>query len=442
MAVRVRVKNFQSLEDAEIVIDGFTSISGPNNSGKTALMRAIRGLFTNAPYAPLLRSGAAFLSVEIEFDDGTLILWEKGTERPDGKGKGINRYTLNGKVLEGVGRGVPPEVENLGVRAVSAGNQTIWPQVAEQFDGTLFLLNRSGAVVAEALSDVEKVGKLTSALRLSEKDRRAASTELKIRRDDMADAEREYSKYEGLEEVGVRVRAISALEARAQTLGSEFQEAQRLGASHRSALASEKAYRGFSYREPSPEAALSLSGRLKEATGVRAALRTREAQEARYKGYGYSAPDSERALKIQGVLKVAREYREKHGRYQETVTRLAGFDAYSSPDSERALKLQRVLTTCIELRARKVEAEDQLEAYSFCEVPLFPGIGEVTGISEELHAARDIQRRLTIAKSALQDLAREEEVSAASLVEAEKDVSRLLGDRGVCPTCNTVHAPL
>ena len=33
--------NFQSLKDVTAVIDGMTVVTGPNNSGKTALMRAV-----------------------------------------------------------------------------------------------------------------------------------------------------------------------------------------------------------------------------------------------------------------------------------------------------------------------------------------------------------------------------------------------------------------
>ena len=185
MAVQVRVQNFQSIADASVSIDGLTVVTGANNSGKTAFMRAIRGVFTNAPPGPLVRHGCAHLSVALTFDDGTSVLWEKGWEKPGRKGKTINRYTVNGKQIATVGRGVPPEVESLGVREISAASDRVWPQIAQQFDGTLFLVNRPGSAVAEALSDVERVGALSSALKASEKDRRSANAELKVRRKDV-----------------------------------------------------------------------------------------------------------------------------------------------------------------------------------------------------------------------------------------------------------------
>ncbi len=90
MAVTARIQNFQSIEDATIVIDGLTVITGTNNSGKTSVMRAIRGVFTNATAGPLVRHGCAHLSVTLTFDDGTSVLWEKGvgeagSERQDGQ---------------------------------------------------------------------------------------------------------------------------------------------------------------------------------------------------------------------------------------------------------------------------------------------------------------------------------------------------------------------
>lgn len=184
MAFTVRVRDFQAIKDVTLRVSGLTVVTGTNNSGKTSLMRAVRGVFTNPPAGPLVRLGSAYLSVDLTFDDGHTLTWEKGHEKPGGKGKAINRYTIDGKTLEGVGRGVPSEIEALGVRGITAGSEETWPQIARQFDGNLFLVDRPGSVVAEALSDVERVGKLSDALRASESDRRAVVSEVKIRRAD------------------------------------------------------------------------------------------------------------------------------------------------------------------------------------------------------------------------------------------------------------------
>jgi DNA repair ATPase RecN len=201
MAITVRVQNFQSIEDATVVIDGFTVVTGPNNSGKTALQRAIRGVFTNPPAGALVRHGTAFLSVTITFPDGQTVCWEKGDK--------VNRYIVNGgKPLEGVGRGVPEVVSNMGVHFIKAGNEKLWPQIAQQFTGQIFLLDRPGSMVAEAVADVEKVGQLSAALKLSEKDRRSALGDLKVRRKDEVSLQKELDGFAGLNGAETEVSAL------------------------------------------------------------------------------------------------------------------------------------------------------------------------------------------------------------------------------------------
>ena len=67
--MKVTVENFQSIKRAEIDVDGFTVITGPNNSGKTALMRAIRGAFQNAPGSAFIRHGEKECRVEVDLGD-------------------------------------------------------------------------------------------------------------------------------------------------------------------------------------------------------------------------------------------------------------------------------------------------------------------------------------------------------------------------------------
>ena len=104
----VEIHNFQSIKEATIEVDGFTVISGRNNSGKTSPLRAILAVFTNPPIGAFLRHGEKKLSVEIRFDDGKWVRWEK-----DDKGKAV--YVVNGIRLQNVGRSVPPEVLALGI---------------------------------------------------------------------------------------------------------------------------------------------------------------------------------------------------------------------------------------------------------------------------------------------------------------------------------------
>lgn len=209
MALTVRVQDFQSIVDVTVVIDGFTVVTGANNSGKTALQRAIQGVFTNPPAGALVRHGAKYLSVTITFPSGDVVTWEKGEK--------VNRYIVNGKKIEGLGRGgVPDEVKALGVYDIKAGSDRIWPQIAPQFTGQVFLLDRPGSMLAEAVADVEKVGQLSAALKLSERDRRSAVSDLKVRRQDEKDLQAELDGFAGLDDADAKVSSVESSLAEAQ----------------------------------------------------------------------------------------------------------------------------------------------------------------------------------------------------------------------------------
>lgn len=197
--VKLRISNCQSLEEVTLQIKGLTVLTGPSNSGKTALERAVRGLFTNPPHGSLLRHGTEQLTVTLAFDDGQSVSWEKGPK--------VNRYTVNGKLLERVERKVPEEVWALGVAPITLSNKdVVWAQFATQFpggsfSGPIFLLDRPGSVLAEVVSDVEKVGKLSSALRSVESDRRSLTGTMKLRKEDRKRVTQELTDYTSFSQV-------------------------------------------------------------------------------------------------------------------------------------------------------------------------------------------------------------------------------------------------
>lgn len=183
MAIKLKIKGFQSIENSEVVIDGFTVITGPNNEGKSALVRSIKGLFSNYSGSKhgWVRHGHKSLSVDMEFEDGNRVLWERGPK--------TSRYEINGDCLEKTGQYVPEELEAVGVHPLTFGSNTkVWPQIADQFNQT-FLVMESGSIFAEAIADVDRVGKLNKALRKAEQDRRGLASKAKVRRSDLKDIE-------------------------------------------------------------------------------------------------------------------------------------------------------------------------------------------------------------------------------------------------------------
>jgi DNA repair exonuclease SbcCD ATPase subunit len=399
LAVQVRIKNFQSIKDSSIVIDGLTAITGTNNSGKTAAMRAIRGVFTNPPAGPLVRHGKAFLSVSLSFDDGTTVTWEKGWEKPEKKGKTVNRYYVNGHPIENVGSGVPPEVESLGVRDVKAASDKVWPQIAEQFDGALFLVNRPGSVVAEALSDVEKVGKLTEALKLSEKDNRSVKSELKVRMKDLTSKEEDLSRYDGLDDVGV---LVSELETRNSTLESQKSQVSKVE---------------------------SLLGSLGSAT-------------SRVDGFsGFDpdvVPDSSRIIRVaKGVEKVSGLLSRLESS-RSALDSLSGFHELKIPDHSDTSGLLKKLELVEGLSKRLSSAQEKSERYQGFEGSV-PDSGPMQKDLDNFREAAGFFKRLSAAKKDLEERSSQLEVAHSELESASLEVKRILEELGVCPVCNSPH---
>lgn len=177
-------------------------IEGHLVTHNTSLCRATYGAFTNARGNKYVRHGKESCEVRLDFPDGRSLVWEKGAK--------VNRYELDGKALNKVGQGAPPEVASLGVQPVEAAGRELWPQFAHQFVGQVFLLDEPGSVLAEAISDVARVGVLNEALRNSQSDRRTAGSELKLRVEDVGKHEVAVRKFDGLDGVLALVHEVEA----------------------------------------------------------------------------------------------------------------------------------------------------------------------------------------------------------------------------------------
>jgi putative ATP-dependent endonuclease of OLD family len=77
---RIRVKNLRCIEDVEIHIRKFTSLIGPNNCGKSSVIRAIELLLNQVTPAPEeWRSGHRGGEIIIEADFDEIQEWERNT---------------------------------------------------------------------------------------------------------------------------------------------------------------------------------------------------------------------------------------------------------------------------------------------------------------------------------------------------------------------------
>jgi len=199
--IEVEISNFQSIEHVVLPINGFTTLVGRSNIGKTAVIRAVKSALTGRAGNNFVRHGATcarlvgqkkckcFASVHIKAP-GLDLLWEKGDA--------VNRYIVNGTTYDKVERGTPsflsPDFLPLRV-----SDKQVLLQVADQFR-PIFLLDASGPAVADTLSDVARLDQINVASRLADKDLRDARATLKVRRKDVQGLQEGLDTYEGLDD--------------------------------------------------------------------------------------------------------------------------------------------------------------------------------------------------------------------------------------------------
>lgn len=106
MAVNIKVKNFQSITDADITVDGFTILVGESSQGKSACMRAVNAACNNRFKQGFLKYGTDEMRIDVKYsdDDRTLTVTKTKKESPT--------YQLGDTVFQKLNRTVPPEIED------------------------------------------------------------------------------------------------------------------------------------------------------------------------------------------------------------------------------------------------------------------------------------------------------------------------------------------
>ena len=148
---KLMIQNFQSHTMTELVPapnGQLTVITGPSDTGKTVVLRALRWLLFNEPQgSDFIRVGASMARVTLELESGHTVIRERT--------KATNRYKIivpggaEPQVFEGFGSSVPVEVQEItGARHVQIGDLELNLNLAEQLDGPF--LGRSISAGARA----------------------------------------------------------------------------------------------------------------------------------------------------------------------------------------------------------------------------------------------------------------------------------------------------
>jgi exonuclease SbcC len=288
----LEIENYQSIRKASLELEGFTVITGPTGSGKTALLRAVRLLAFNARGDSYVSRGQKSCKVAAGVrDEGWVVGIERGKANcyrlvvgaPDGE-PDVTTFTK----LAG---GVPDAVS--GLLRLSKLN------FASQFDGP-FLLEESAGEVARVLGALTNVTVVFEAAREATRRKARLGDQLKDRQAELTRLQEEAQSFAGLPARLQAVQAAEAAQERLEGIQARGRRLQQLLAQR--AAAHETLQRAAAAVRPVPdldkaEAAYSRWRRLEDLLTECASLRLR-----------YMTADSAATAAVEQTLGLEREH--------------------------------------------------------------------------------------------------------------------------------------
>lgn len=159
----IEILNFQSHANTKLDFDeGVNVIIGPSDSGKTAVIRALKWIFFNEPSGTdIIKKGEDSAKVTLKLNTGFKII--------RGRSKSKNYYEIispenETQRFEGFGVNVPQEIINLtGINKIDLGNMKKSLNIAEQLESP-FLITDSPSIKANALGKLAGVDIIDKAL--------------------------------------------------------------------------------------------------------------------------------------------------------------------------------------------------------------------------------------------------------------------------------------
>lgn len=215
---KIIIENFQSHSFSVFTLrQGLNVIVGPSDSGKSAVIRALKWVLYNEPAGDFfIREGEKECSVTVEFNDGTTL------KRYRSKSK--NGYVLLNSDdeemrLEGIGSGVPREiVDATGISKIILDQDSSSAiNLGEQLEGP-FLLTEKPSTRANAIGRLVGVNLLDDALREVLKDIRNINLRKKETEEALISLDEEIKSYDYLDELKYRSLISSELIKKAEDL--------------------------------------------------------------------------------------------------------------------------------------------------------------------------------------------------------------------------------
>lgn len=193
MINRIQIKNFQSHKESDLQLHpGVNVIVGTSDSGKTAVLRALKWLVWNRPGGDSFRSTwGGKTEVIIHTED------EHGISRT--KDKGVNQYAMDTEIFNAFGTDVPKEIKD--VLNISDIN------LQQQMDSP-FLLTSSPGEVAKHFNKIAHLDQIDTGLQKLQKWIRDETTTKKYVVEGMVQLRESIAKLDYLDSMEVDMEAL------------------------------------------------------------------------------------------------------------------------------------------------------------------------------------------------------------------------------------------
>ncbi|CCO22965.1 AAA family ATPase [Maridesulfovibrio hydrothermalis] len=222
MIKKITLKNFLAHAETEIELGaGMTVLTGPNNSGKSSVVEALRCIATNPLPKHFIRHGAKVARVELEMDDGTRVVWvrKKATAWYEVFKPGAEEAEVYAKF----GRKPPEDILNiLRLNHVPLeGDKSLDVHIGNQRN-PIFLLDQPASVAAQFFASSSE-GSHLLAMQTELKGRvRTAKRDKKFQQQKMAQISDELDGLQDLPLVNLELESARELKGQADKLADEI----------------------------------------------------------------------------------------------------------------------------------------------------------------------------------------------------------------------------
>lgn len=209
MLKELEIHNFQSHKKSKLKFDnGVNVILGPTDSGKTAIIRALRWLMWNRP------TGDSFCSTWGGDTKVTVLTDSHLIERVKGK---ENKYVLTGSEdtieFKAIGTDVPEQVK----QALDIDDINL----QRQFDQP-FLLSKTPGEIAVHFNKIAGINVIDTAIKNVQKEVRYYSQSVKQRRQDLKEKTKQLDQYDDIEEIETQIVYYKNLEKKKGVVEEQF----------------------------------------------------------------------------------------------------------------------------------------------------------------------------------------------------------------------------